>query len=292
MSSPRLGTSQTPLSLAALSLLASLALPGCASEPVSEPTRASQACEPCEKNWSFCECRPEDCCQESSQTCSCCLGREGPARPAKTPEPESAARSDPEAGPRYVYRGPQVLDPAEAGIGAIVDDAHFVDLAGDEGSLRALASRAPATVVLFTGLGCPVTKAYAPNLEALTRPWRKRGVKVLVVDPAILDTPAKLRAWGKRHGWTFRVALDRGFALTAALGGRRTADAFLLDREAKLRYRGPIDDQYGINLRLPAPRHHLLNDAIEALLANEEIKTPALEAPGCKITRVELEDEE
>jgi len=275
----------SPPARAALCLLASLCLAGCASEPVSEPTRASQACVTCEKNWALCECQPEECCAEESQACDCCAGRASKAAPKPSEAPA-------ESGPSYVNKGPEALDPAEVGIGAVVADAHFVDLNGETGSLRALASRAEATVVLFTGLGCPVTKAYAPGLEALTRPWRKRGVKVLVVSPAILDTPAKLRAWGKRHGWTFRVALDRAFAVTAALGGRRTADAFLLDREAKLRYRGPIDDQYGINLRLPKPRHHLLKDAVDALLAGEEIATPALEAPGCKITRVEFEDDD
>ena len=276
----------SPHARAALCLLASLCLAGCASEPVSEPTRAAQACLTCEKSWAFCECQPEECCAEESQACDCCAGRASQAEPKPSESPPA------ERGPSYVNKGPEALDPAEVGIGAIVPDAQFVDLDGEVGSLRALASRAQATVVLFTGLGCPVTKAYAPGLEALTRPWRKRGVKVLVVSPAILDTPAKLRAWGNRHGWTFRVALDRAFAVTAALGGRRTADAFLLDREAKLRYRGPIDDQYGINLRLPQPRHHLLSDALEALLAGEEIATPALEAPGCKITRVQLSEED
>jgi peroxiredoxin len=270
---------------AALCLLASLSLAGCASEPVSEPVRASEACVTCEKNSALCECKPTECCAEESQTCDCCRGAVTEPKPTPTP-------SEPEGGPSYVNKGPAVLDPAEVGIGAIVDDAQFVDLKGEVDSLRALAARAPATVVLFTSLGCPVTKAYAPNLEALTRVWRKRGVKVLVLDPAILDTPAKLRAWSNRHGWTFRLALDRAFAVTAALGGRRTADAFLLDREAKLRYRGPIDDQYGINLRLPEPRHHLLSDALDALLAGEEIKTPALEAPGCKITRVQFDEDD
>ena len=265
---------------------------GCASQPEGtprEPARVSEACETCEANWALCECAPRACCAEEPSECACCRGEAEPASQPAAPKPSPTADT---AGPKYVNKGPEALDPASVGIGAIVDDAHFVDLKGDVGSLRALASRAPATVVLFTGLGCPVTKAYAPGLEALTRPWRKRGVKVLVVSPAVLDTPAKLRAWGKRHGWTFRVALDRAFALTAALGGRRTADAFLLDREAKLRYRGPIDDQYGINLRLPKPRHHLLSDALEALLAGEEIATPALEAPGCKITRVQLSEED
>lgn len=266
-----------------------LSLGGC----VSTPPRAAEACQTCEKSWAYCECRPSECCALGGGDCACCRGREDAApEPVDAPQPSGTPKAESEAGPSYVNKGPERLDPAESGIGALVPDAQFVDLAGGVDSLRALAGRAQATVVLFTGLGCPVTKAYAPTLEAKTRPWRKRGLKVLVVSPAILDTPAGLRAWGKRHGWTFRVALDRGFAVTAALGGRRTADAFLLDREGRLRYRGPIDDQYGINLRLPEPRNHLLNDAINALLAGDEIAAPALEAPGCKITRVELEEDE
>lgn len=260
-----------------------LALAGCASEPAppaqetSEATTAGECCES----------------QKSAEGCASCAEPELAAKGSEPAEPEAPESETPAAaGPSYVYRGPKPLDPAQVGIGTQVADAAFVDLAGQRGSLRALASQAPATVVLFTGMGCPVTKAYAPTLEALTKPWRDQGLAVLVVDPALLDTPDKLAPWAKRQGWTFRLTRDPKFALTAALGGRRTADAFLLDREGRLRYRGPIDDQYGINLRLPEPRHHLLKDAVAALLAGEEIKTPALEAPGCRITRVVLDDEE
>jgi peroxiredoxin len=230
----------------------------------------------------------------------CAGAPSGEPRDAPPPGARGETQSDPdrpdpaptdEGGPAYVTKGPEPLDPETCGVGRRVADAEFVDLSGESGTLRGLGADARATVVLFTGLGCPVTKAYAPLLEELTRPWRAEKVAVLVVSPAILDTPAALREWSKGHGWTFRVALDRGFALTTALGGRRTADAFLIDREGRLRYRGPINDQYGINLRLEAPREHYLDDAIQALLAGQEIPTPALEAPGCRITMVEFEDE-
>lgn len=209
------------------------------------------------------------------------------------PAPAQSATTEAKGAgaPAYVKRGPRALEPGAVGIGDVVADASFVDLDGQGGSLRALCAEAPATVVLFTGLGCPVTKAYAPRLEALTKPWRAEGLNVLVVSPAVLDEPGALRAWGDRQGWTFRLARDEGFALTDALGGRRTADAFLLDREGCLRYRGPIDDQYGINLRLPAPRVRYLEQALRALLAGEPIEEPAFEAPGCRISRVSLEGE-
>src|SRR6185369_16851157 len=64
---------------------------------------------------------------------------------------------------------------------------------------------------------------------------------------------------------------DAGFV--ALFGPERTTEAFVLDGKAVLRYRGAVDDQYGIGYAKDAPTKTYLVDAIEALLAG---KMPAV----------------
>lgn len=213
--------------------------------------------------------------------------------PAQAPQPAEeqagAASSSPDEGvPAFVRRGPESRDPVEAGIGREVADAAFVDLAGRPGSLQAQLGQAKALVVVFTSLGCPVTKAYAPLLEDLARRCAELGAAFLAVDPALQDSAEALRARAERLGWTFRVTRDPDYALTEALGAERTSDAFVLT-PAGLAYRGAIDDQFGINYRLPTPRRRYLLEALEAIVAGRAPEVPATSAAGCAIAKVRVD---
>jgi len=216
----------------------------------------------------------------------------GPPAGDEAPDAAGAAGAGPgegdeAAGPAYVTKGPRPLDPAEVGVGRPVADAPFVDLTGRARRLSELWSDGPLVVVM-TSLRCPVTRLYAPELRELLAPYRAEGVRVLVVDPNVQDGDDELAARAEALGWAFPVARDPDYAVADALGARRTSDAFVIDAEGTLRYRGAIDDQYGINYRLPRPRRTLLTDALDAVLAGEEVAEPAMTAPGCLLSRVEV----
>ncbi|MGE0710564.1 MAG: redoxin domain-containing protein [Planctomycetota bacterium] len=263
-------------------LVLTLGLAGCASEPAPAPAPEGQQAAGGDHG--------EPCCEAPAAAAEGDSCREAPAAAAApAAQGEGGQATAPQAGPAYVTRAATPLDPAACKVGQVIADAAFVDLSGRTGHLRALCAAAPATVVVFTALDCPVTKNYAPLLEERTRAWRARGATVLAVDPSALDEAGALRAWAEQQGWSFPVTRDPEFALTEALGARRTADAFLLDREGRLRYRGPLDDQFGINYRLEAPRRAYLGDALEAVLAGKEPEQRALEAPGCRITKIKLD---
>ena len=183
-------------------------------------------------------------------------------------------------GPAYVTKAPVETDAADAGVGAEVA-FDYVDLDGQPGDLATLATDRAGVVVVFTSLQCPVTRLYAPTLAERAAGWTADGLAVLVVDPAPQDDTAELRARAEDLGWTFPVARDPGFAITAALGAERTAACFLIDADRRLVYRGALDDQYGINYRRVAPRHRYLDDAVAALLAGRAPAVAATDAPGC-----------
>ncbi len=68
--------------------------------------------------------------------------------------------------------------------------------------------------------------------------------------------------------------------MAISFGAHKTPQAFLLDREGKLRYRGLIDD----NVNQPeAVKVAYLRQAIAQILAGEVVTISTTEAVGCSI---------
>jgi mono/diheme cytochrome c family protein len=62
-----------------------------------------------------------------------------------------------------------------------------------------------------------------------------------------------------------------------------TTDVFVLDAARTLVYRGAVDDQYGFGYALPKPRKAYLIDALEAVIAGNDVAVKATSAPGCDL---------
>jgi mono/diheme cytochrome c family protein len=127
-------------------------------------------------------------------------------------------------------------------------------------------------VLALTASDCPVARLYRPKLDRLAEAYRGR-VAFAIAQVNFAETPEP----GAYH--------DRDGALCALLGARRTTEAFLFDRDGILRYRGAVDDQYGVGTQRDAPTANWLVDAIEAVLAGRVPAVLSTEAPGCAIER-------
>lgn len=67
------------------------------------------------------------------------------------------------------------------------------------------------------------------------------------------------------------------------LGVKSAGDVFVLDNEHRVRYRGAVDNQYGLGYTRDVPTRHYLRNALDALKEGRKIVTPATAAPGCYI---------
>jgi hypothetical protein len=124
--------------------------------------------------------------------------------------------------------------------------------------LEPLLSDSKLLVVVFSAPDCPVAKLYRPKLERMEKELQPRGVRFLTVrsDDA---------------------------ALVRLLGARRTPEVFVLDPAGAVRYRGAIDDQYGVGFARESATKAWLADAVEALLSGRPPAVTSTEAPGCPI---------
>lgn len=177
-----------------------------------------------------------------------------------------AARQDTREAPR------KLEVPADWGIGQEVADRVLTTL---DGRKIRLSDFRPG-VIAFTAVDCPLSKLYRPRIDRLAETCRKKGVRFLYVYCDFGDKPATPP--GK-----LPAVHDGDGSLTRLFRAERTTDTFVIDREGILRYRGAIDDQYGIGYKREKARANYLVDALEAVLTDRSVPLPATEAPGCPI---------
>ena len=80
-----------------------------------------------------------------------------------------------------------------------------------------------------------------------------------------------------------RILLDENHEIADAFGARTTPHVFLFDRDAKLAYRGLIDDN-GENKNEVS--NHYLADAMNSMVAGQAINPNTTKSVGCSIKRL------
>lgn len=170
---------------------------------------------------------------------------------------------------------PRLLKPADAGVGRLVADVPFTDLAGKSGKLSDFRSHS-LLVVAFTNTTCPLCKKYAPSLARIEKEFAGKGAAFLFVNPTPTDEV-------KESPFAGRYVHDKTGTLTSALGAKSTTEVVVIDAARTVVYRGAVDDQYGLGYALDAPRSSYLRVALADLLAGKTPAVSATTAPGCEL---------
>jgi peroxiredoxin len=173
-------------------------------------------------------------------------------------------------------------------VGALVADVTLTDVSGKPRALSEFKGK-KAIVVVFVGTECPIANLYFPGLAEMQKHYADKGVQFLAINSNDQDSFADVVEHARERKIPFPVLKDNAQRAADAFGARRTPEAFLLDANRTIRYRGRIDDQYGYTYRRGAPTRTELKDALEELLAGKPIKVPESEVFGCLIGRTRKE---
>lgn len=140
-------------------------------------------------------------------------------------------------------------------------------------------------VLVFLGTECPLATLYLPRLEELHQRYRAQGVVVWGVDANYQDTLEEIAHLVRTHEITFPIYKDPEQAVAHALGATRTPEATVLDPQGQVRYRGRIDDQYGVDYQRPRAQRADLAQALDELLRGEPVLVAETPLVGCLIGR-------
>jgi thiol-disulfide isomerase/thioredoxin len=179
-------------------------------------------------------------------------------------------------------------------IGAAAPD---FNLRGVDGKMYTLQSfkAAKVLVVVFICNHCPTSQAYEDRLIKLTADYAGKGVKVVAINPNnpgalrldelgysdVGDSFADMKVRAADKKFNFPYLYDGKTEITSnKYGPIATPHIFIFDQARKLRYNGRIDD-----MENPAKTPQSLDarNAIDALLAHQEISVPVTKVFGCSI---------
>src|SRR5262249_34428847 len=126
-------------------------------------------------------------------------------------------------------------------------------------------------VLAFLGAECPVSNLYAPSLVALEKKYRPNQVQFLAIYPNEHEDLDRIAGHAYDRDTPVPVLKDVGQRLASSVGIPRVPAVVVLDSDFALRYRGRVDDRYGVASRKPKATRADLAAAIEEVLAGKKV---------------------
>lgn len=166
-------------------------------------------------------------------------------------------------------------------VGGLVPEGTFTDIDGKAINLRELAKKNKGLVIAFHSVSCPVSQQYGPTLARMEPDFRKKGLKLIIVNPYETDKPEQIKQLRSQFPGDTPYILDYDDKLTNAMGARSTTEAFLVDSAFTIVYRGAVDNQFTTERKLPEPTEDWLESAIFELSRNVRIVKPVTDPSGC-----------
>jgi thiol-disulfide isomerase/thioredoxin len=134
--------------------------------------------------------------------------------------------------------------------------------------------------VIFTSYNCPVAVAYEERMNKLVEEYGDK-IFFLYLNANASETAEGMKEYAEKEGLKGVFGMDKESKTALALGAGVTPEVYLVNKEGKIVFHGPVDDSQD-----PAfIENHYLRDGIKAVLAGEEISEDKREAQafGCGI---------
>jgi peroxiredoxin len=172
---------------------------------------------------------------------------------------------------------------AGLGIGDTIVDAD-VKMKNTDGSMLSIndIKGEKGTLVIFTCNKCPFVQAWQDTMKSLGHDYMNKGIGVIFInsnDPAVKgDTLENMKAFAEKEGYKFPYVQDATSDVARHFGAKKTPDVFLFDSKLNLAYQGAV----GEGGRSVGDEIWLKN-ALDALVAGDEIENSQTKAVGCSI---------
>lgn len=176
-----------------------------------------------------------------------------------------------------------VLAWASSATADAVRDLQLFDLSGRK--VQPLArGGAKATVFVFVRTDCPISNAYAPEIQRLHAKFSRAGVALWLVYLDRDQSSAAIREHLAAFSLPWPALRDSKHELARLCRTRVTPEAAVFSRTGQRVYHGRIDDRWAaLGKRKPKATSHELEEAITATLDNRPAPRASAPAVGCAI---------
>ena len=175
---------------------------------------------------------------------------------------------------------------------AVGDKAEDFSLKNIDGKMVSLSDfkEARGFIVIFTCNTCPYAVANEDRIIELDKKYKTKGYPVVAINPnnpevSSGDSFELMKVRAAEKGFTFPYLLDEGQRVYPKYGATKTPHVFILkkqDNDLIVKYIGAIDD----SAKDPASvREKYVENAVDALLANQPIEMISTRAIGCGIKK-------
>jgi thiol-disulfide isomerase/thioredoxin len=143
---------------------------------------------------------------------------------------------------------------------------------------------AKAVVLLFLAPDCPISNAYVPEINRITKDYAPKPLAFYLVYVDADLVAADVKKHVEQFSLTAPALLDPKHTLAKKVKATVTPQAVVVSPGGKVIYRGRIDDLYvEIGQRQQKAKQHDLRNALEAILAGKKVTVAETKAVGCFI---------
>lgn len=171
-------------------------------------------------------------------------------------------------------------------VGDIATDFSLKDVSGKQVSLSQF-NDAKGFILVFMCNTCPFSIANEERILALDKKYKSVGFPVIGINPnnpvvSPGDNFEAMQQRAKEKNFTFPYLFDEGQQVYPQYGATKTPHVFILKKESGLvvKYIGAIDDSVRDSETVT---ENYVENAINSLLSDEDIKTTSTKAIGCSI---------
>ena len=163
-------------------------------------------------------------------------------------------------------------------------DFHLVGVDDKKYSLANFEDK-KVVAVMFSCNHCPIVKAYEGRFVEIQRDYGEKGFVLIAINPNNdithpEDSFKNMKIRAKEKSFNFPYLRDESQKVAKAYGATRTPEVFVFDEKRTLCYHGRIDD----NVYEPTQvQQHYLRDALDAILAGNNVSTKDTAPVGCTI---------
>lgn len=140
---------------------------------------------------------------------------------------------------------------------------------------------AKASVVLFIATKCPVSNDYNERMAKIAADYAPKGIKFYGINSNKAELMPEIAEHTKDNKFSFPVLKDTGNKIADRFDAKVTPEVFVVSATGDLVYHGHFDNKQ----KEAQVTQTGLKDALDAVLAGQEIPAKETRAFGCSIKR-------